>query len=609
VIALALYGYAAGAWPVAAVIAIAVLASLATRWRIALSPGTRRIVLAVATGAGVALGLARTPEPGYGTGTLPGIASAVALAALIPAAARVWIRLPERGYAITFALAIVGVAACGATRLDAPYAIAAIAFFVASIAALRADDPARARWSEQSRRDKLIGAVIGVVTLALGGLIAHALPILYDWAQARFDSTYEFIGFKAELRLGGLDDLKKSDEIVLRVSGDRTDYLRGAVYDRFDARTSSWGLARVDMRTLTFATARPRDAGGVDVRRVGGWGERYFVPLRAGAIGSSAGAAIVDPMGVMRPFESKRYDHYWFDPSAPDELGVVEPAPDDTRLPDRVRAPLEKLVAEWTLPGDTPDVVLAKIARRFDEDYTYSLSFERPAVDPILDFLLANKQGNCEYFASAMALLARAAKIPARVVAGYRVAERNPISGQYIVRQKNAHSWVEAWLPGNGWTTVDPTPASKVEENLARNTSIARALADVASSAFAVVAEWWGRLGPLELAIAAAALSALFVVVRLLRQQRRARRVAASDDAIDDRPLPCLRRLLDALAARGVAHARSEPLERLARRLAEAELREAAALVDRYVALRYGGVGDSASIAREMDRCSADLLH
>ncbi len=608
-VVVALYGYASGSWGVASFVGLAIVASFATRKRLSLASGGQRVVLGVAAGVGVLLGLARTPEPGYGMGTLPGLASAVAMAALAAATSRVWTRSADRSFLqMTFALGVVGVAACGATRLGPVYATLAIAFFVASLAALRAADPARARWAEQSRRQRFAAAGVVVGAVAVGAGIAYELPLLYDYTQSYFDSKYEVIGFKSEFRLGALEDLKKSDEIVLRVSGPRTDYLRGAVYDRFEPRTSSWGLTHAEMRVVVLPSSRPARENGVEIRRVGGWGERYFVPMRAGSLGSSAGEALIDPMGVMRPAPGKRYERYWFDANAPDALHVAEPTPDDTRVPATLRAALEKILGEWTDPTDAPDVVLAKIARHFDEDYEYSLSFTRPANDPILDFLLVNKQGHCEYFASAMTLLARAAKIPARVAAGYRVAERNPLTGQYIVRQKNAHSWVEAWVPGFGWRTFDPTPASKVEENLARDASMARALTDVAAAAWSTFVDWYTRLTVTELAIAAAALIALFAVLRFLRLRRRGlARTTATGTSADDRPLPCLAHLLDSLATRGIARAPSEPLERFAFRLLDAELREPADLIARYAALRYGGLGDAAAIARAMDRCAAQL--
>ncbi len=97
-------------------------------------------------------------------------------------------------------------------------------------------------------------------------------------------------------------------------------------------------------------------------------------------------------------------------------------------------------------------------------EYTYSLELHRrdTDLDPVLDFLLNVKQGHCERYAAALALMLRAAGIPARVVKGYRGAEHQG-EGVYLVRQSSAHSWVEALVPGQGedgldWLTLDPTP-------------------------------------------------------------------------------------------------------------------------------------------------------
>jgi hypothetical protein len=89
---------------------------------------------------------------------------------------------------------------------------------------------------------------------------------------------------------------------------------------------------------------------------------------------------------------------------------------------------------------------------------TYTLE-EPPVpsgVDPIEHFLFTSHRGHCEYFASAMAAMCRAAAIHARVVTGYVAAEWNPSSQSYIVRQSNAHAWVEAGR--DRWRRFDPTP-------------------------------------------------------------------------------------------------------------------------------------------------------
>jgi hypothetical protein len=79
--------------------------------------------------------------------------------------------------------------------------------------------------------------------------------------------------------------------------------------------------------------------------------------------------------------------------------------------------------------------------------------------DPLAHFLFERKKGHCEYFASAMAVMLRAIHIPSRVVTGFQGGTFNPMTGWHVIRASDAHSWVEAFLPGRGWTTFDPTPS------------------------------------------------------------------------------------------------------------------------------------------------------
>jgi protein-glutamine gamma-glutamyltransferase len=91
--------------------------------------------------------------------------------------------------------------------------------------------------------------------------------------------------------------------------------------------------------------------------------------------------------------------------------------------------------------------------------FTYSLQQPQTEInDPIANFLFVRKQGHCEYFASAMAVMLRTIGVPSRVVNGFRSDEFNDLTGNYVVRAKDAHSWVEAYFPGYGWQTFDPTP-------------------------------------------------------------------------------------------------------------------------------------------------------
>ncbi len=95
--------------------------------------------------------------------------------------------------------------------------------------------------------------------------------------------------------------------------------------------------------------------------------------------------------------------------------------------------------------------------------YGYTLQLLRsPVADPLANFLFERRQGHCEYFASSMAVMLRTLGIPARIVNGFRSSEFNDITGQYVIRARDAHSWVEAYFPGYGWITFDPTPGGSV---------------------------------------------------------------------------------------------------------------------------------------------------
>jgi len=126
-------------------------------------------------------------------------------------------------------------------------------------------------------------------------------------------------------------------------------------------------------------------------------------------------------------------------------------------------------------------------------DFTYSLNppseeqgQRQQGVDHIEDFVTRSKQGHCEYFASALTLMLRSQGIPARMVVGYKVGEWNSLGEFYVVRQRNAHTWVEAYIrpaqlpsevagqtvsrerfPNGAWLRLDPTAGSAEEEEIA----------------------------------------------------------------------------------------------------------------------------------------------
>ena len=116
------------------------------------------------------------------------------------------------------------------------------------------------------------------------------------------------------------------------------------------------------------------------------------------------------------------------------------------------------LARQWA--GENPPLNRAlRIQQHLRSDFKYVLDGpERPVRDPLADFLFVRKEGYCEYFASAMAVMLRAEGIPARVATGFQSGYFNNVSGLYVIRASDAHAWVEGWIDGRGWTTFDPTP-------------------------------------------------------------------------------------------------------------------------------------------------------
>ncbi len=124
-------------------------------------------------------------------------------------------------------------------------------------------------------------------------------------------------------------------------------------------------------------------------------------------------------------------------------------------LDPRVKPLAEQITANLSSSFDKAAAIENYLRAHYG--YTLQLPSTTPH-DPIANFLFVRRQGHCEYFASAMAIMLRSIGIPSRVVNGFAGGEFNDITSQYVIRGSDAHSWVEAYIPGEGWTEFDPTP-------------------------------------------------------------------------------------------------------------------------------------------------------
>lgn len=129
-----------------------------------------------------------------------------------------------------------------------------------------------------------------------------------------------------------------------------------------------------------------------------------------------------------------------------------------TILPEEVDPRSRAFAAQ--LRSEYPDdaKLVQALLRHFNQEpFFYTLRPDTLGVNTNDEFLFDTRRGFCAHFAGAMAFVLRAAGIPARVVAGYQGGEINPDGDYVLVHQFDAHAWVEAWLPGQGWVSVDPT--------------------------------------------------------------------------------------------------------------------------------------------------------
>ena len=125
-------------------------------------------------------------------------------------------------------------------------------------------------------------------------------------------------------------------------------------------------------------------------------------------------------------------------------------------VPGRVKALAIELTASEPTPYDR-----ARAIERYLRTFPYSLDVPRPPLNrDLVDFFLFDlKRGYCDYYASAMVVLARAAGIPARLAIGYASGTYNLNSGRFVVSEADAHSWVEVYFPNLGWVPFEPTAA------------------------------------------------------------------------------------------------------------------------------------------------------
>ncbi len=534
-------------------------------------------------------------------------AQGMALGSLLIGLPRCAMQKPWLGERGTAAIVLAGLLALGRSREGGYYFILLGVIALLQIVALRKVDPAHVPWKRLSTRGRwaLIG-VIGVSLAAGAGLVA-VLPPLSSYVEGRLllSGSYSQTGFgSGMIRLGALAGMLESDELVAEVRGGPVDYLRGTAFVAYqDGHWLSRRSARQTWRS-------PRAVGGdsVEIRSVGGTRDRYFLPLHFSHLATDQEHLSVDFFGVPRSLldDDVEWARLQTGPRDP-ELPRIRPADSsELAVPAELAPLLDSLAVAWSGAGPPRDRLRA-VERELASSFSYSTWYERdPDRDPLVDFLVRGQSGHCEYFASALALLGRSLAIPTRVVVGYRVIERNELNGVWLVRERNAHAWVEAWFPDSGWQTFDATPPAGIAAHMPATTPWMRAVAHWLGGLLGAFWDWLLGQSPYLLLLAVAALAAFWIGLRMWRERHQRTQDAVRSGLGFSDPLACLAALEQALATRDLTRAETESLARFAARVEAAPGwgAEAASLLRAYAALRYGGHGREPELAERLVACA-----
>lgn len=513
---------------------------------------------------------------------------------------------------------------------------------------------ARAGTGASGRRLATLAVAITFGILVFTGFLFFLLP---RTARAAFRHLWPdrlfLTAFSHEVRLGEIGEIKQQGTPLLhaRIPGETrlgTLKWRGTALGEFDGRrwynSADPGEAiRVRGKQVILADDDQRRRRG---RRI-----NYEVQMRPFTAdflfiaGLPEALRIDSPLlirtrsgsyrlGALSP-ELVRYGVYSFLEEAAEEPPAAAPALTAAersiylRLPPldpRVYELARRLTAGYASDWDKATAIESYLRREFG--YTMRLP-EREPDDPTAYFLFERRAGHCEYFASAMAVLLRASGIPSRVATGFLGGVFNPLSGWYVIRASDAHTWVEAYLSGAGWTSFDPTPPDPnaappglwlrlllvadaaetfwnewvLQYDLDRQLTLAARVEQMRRtlswSGLEQTSKLWGRSSAWVesrlrgLATLAAVMAALLLAgppaARWLMARRRTRRIARGKVTASDATL-LYRRLLADLRRRGIQKpAASTPAE-FARSLSDEELRGLVAdFTHAYNALRFGG--------------------
>lgn len=338
-------------------------------------------------------------------------------------------------------------------------------------------------WRTFSWQPLRFAAKIMLVSIPLTLLIFIIAPRIPSFWVVPIQQGSAQTGISERMDPGSVAALGQSSAIAFRVDfeGDEIPphsqlYWRGLIMSEFDGR--SWAV-RGERRFIRDGEPiiwpeRQSDVSWLDQieRRGEEWRydiymepsyRRYLFSLGAPYteqrnIGLARDMTMVyqQPVAQQIKYQVTSYLNYRLQPERLDQ----EQEAINLYLPPGVNPRAITMVEQWREQGLSTDELIGQLMQFFVDNFAYTLEPPTyPGANSIDAFLFDGQLGFCEHFASATAMILRAAGVPARIVGGYQGGELNPFEDYLIVRQYDAHAWVEYWQEGRGWVAIDPTAA------------------------------------------------------------------------------------------------------------------------------------------------------
>ena len=314
-----------------------------------------------------------------------------------------------------------------------------------------------------------------VVALMLAVPVFVSVPRLRSPWIAGQGGVRSVTGFSSRVELSGVGTIQESQEralVVRSVNGEpiRPEWmrLRATAFERMTV--DSWAPRPPDRSLqprsgLIWLTQGSEDLGDAAKLEIELDRPDEYLFLPNGAIAVDVPQPVrVDPAGgvvlVSAGSGPLRYAVWVSRTGVQPRLGP----PPDGGLEFQSAPEVRALAARITAGATSAEARAAAVEAHLQNEYTYSMTgLGRIGPDPVSWFLLRSRSGHCEYFAGGMAVMMRALGDPARMVGGYSGGDLSPAGDEAVVRQANAHAWVEVWLgPDRGWGVFDPTPAANL---------------------------------------------------------------------------------------------------------------------------------------------------